>query len=102
MSMERKRKMAKPIRMMVLANCPYCRQAFQMIEKLMELHPEYREVPLEVIDEQQHPEIADALDYYYVPTIFVDGQKRMEGVPSKEAVEQAFAEALGREEVLFS
>ena len=40
---------------------------------------------------------ADSLDYYYVPTFYVDGQKRMEGVPSLEKVRAVLDEALDGE-----
>lgn len=88
--------MAKPVRMMVLAHCPHCRRAFQIMEELRATHPEYAEVSVEVIDEGEQVELANSLDYYYVPTFFVDGVKIHEGVPSEEAVERVFLEALGQ------
>ncbi len=35
------------------------------------------------VDESVETALADSLDYYYVPTFYVDGVKRMEGVPSR-------------------
>lgn len=88
--------MTKPVRMMILENCPHCRRAFQMMEELKAVHPEYEQVEIEVIDEARQPELAESLDYYYVPTFFVDGVKVHEGVPSMEAVDRMFREALGQ------
>ena len=39
-------------------------------------------------------ELADSLDYWYVPTYFVDGVKLLEGVPTKEKVEAVLRAAL--------
>lgn len=86
--------MPKPVRMMILASCPHCRRAFALMDELKAAHPAYAAVPVEVIEEDKHPEIADALDYYYVPTFFVDGCKVHEGVPSREAVAAVFEAAL--------
>ena len=47
------------------------------------------------VDEREDPALADSLDYYYVPCFFVDGQKRMEGVPTLDAVEAVLKEAIG-------
>lgn len=84
----------KDVLMMVMAGCPHCRRANQMLDKLMEEHEEYRKVQIRRVDEQKEPEFAETLDYYYVPTFFVDGQKRMEGVPTMEAVEAVLKEAI--------
>lgn len=88
--------MTKPVRMMILENCPHCRRAFQMMEELKAVHPEYEQVEIEIIDEARQPESPESLDYYYVPTFFVDGVKVHEGVPSMEAVDHMFREALGQ------
>lgn len=84
----------KDVLMMMMAGCPHCRRANQMIEELMEEHEEYRSVSIRRVDENVDKALADSLDYYYVPTFFVDGIKRMEGVPKKEAVEAVLKEAL--------
>lgn len=86
--------MPKPVRMMILASCPHCRRALKLMEELTASHPEYGDVPIEIIEEDKHPEIADKLDYYYVPTYFVDGVKVHEGVPSLEKVDEVFRRAL--------
>lgn len=41
--------------------------------------PELRDIGIEMIEESEHPEIADSYDYYYVPTFYIDGVKVHEG-----------------------
>lgn len=84
----------KDVLMMVMAGCPHCRRASQMLDKLMEEHEEYRSVQIRKVDENVDTALADSLDYYYVPCFFVDGKKRMEGVPTMEAVEAVLKEAM--------
>ncbi len=84
----------KPVKMMILASCPHCRRALRMMDQLKADHPEYEKVQVEIIEEDLHPEIADRLDYYYVPTFYVGEEKVHEGVPSMEAVEEVFEKAL--------
>ncbi|MCB6599160.1 thioredoxin, partial [Erysipelatoclostridium ramosum] len=57
-------------------------------------YPELRDVVIEEIEEQEQKELADSLDYWYVPTYFVDGVKLLEGVPTKEKVENVLRAAL--------
>lgn len=57
-------------------------------------HPEYAGVEIEIVDELVHPEIADRLDYWYVPTYFVDGVKTHEGTATKQDVENVYKQAL--------
>ena len=86
--------MSKPVKMMMLDTCPYCRQAFAMMDKLKEEHPEYKEIPIDVIEETREPEKTKGYDYWYVPTFFVGEQKILEGVPTIDKVEKVFQEAL--------
>lgn len=80
--------------MFKMTGCPYCRQAFQTMEKLYEKHPEYRKIPIEIIDETENPEISDQYDYYYVPTFYVDGIKMAEGILSEDDIDRVFSAAL--------
>lgn len=84
----------KDVLMMVLGNCPHCRHAREIMEKLCEEHPAYRAVHFRIVDEAEHPDFAATLDYHYVPTIFVDGQKMHEGVPTRQALEAIYLMAL--------
>lgn len=84
----------KKVTMMYLRNCPHCHRAFAIIEELKQEHPEFQAISIESIEEREHPEIADALDYYYVPTYYVDEVKLHEGVPTKEKLQQVLQAAL--------
>lgn len=84
--------MAK-VKMMYLKNCPYCKQAFQMVEELKEKYPEYRSVAIETIEEQEEESKTEGYDYYYVPTYFVGDVKVHEGVPTLEKIEEVLKKA---------
>ncbi len=64
------------------------------MEELFEEHPAYRNIELERIEESEQPEIADTLDYWYVPSYFVDGIKVHEGVATKEKIQDVFEKAM--------
>lgn len=84
----------KDVLMMVLEDCPYCHQAYRIMDELKAEHPEYNEVSVRIADEEKESDLADTLDYYYVPTFFVDGVKVHEGVPTKEKVQAVYEAAL--------
>ncbi|MCI6590877.1 MAG: thioredoxin family protein [Lentisphaeraceae bacterium] len=84
----------KPILMMVMAGCPHCRHARELMDQLFKEHPIYADIPLRIVDETEEPAFAETLDYYYVPTFFVGDQKMHEGVPTREAIEAVFLAAL--------
>lgn len=91
----------KKIIMIKIPGCPYCAKARKAIE---ELHGEekYKSVPVEEIDETTQPKLAKPYgkDYYYVPSLFIDGKKQFEAKPGMDydtiraAVVKAFDEAL--------
>lgn len=83
----------KKIIMFTMGSCPYCRRAHKFMEELYEAHPEYRDIPIEIIDETQQPQLADQYDYYYVPTYYIDGIKYHEGIPTFEKIEKVFKAA---------
>ena len=55
--------MAKEVLMMVMAGCPHCRRAFDMMAALREANPAYRDVPVKVVDETVESAFAATLDY---------------------------------------
>ena len=65
----------KPVKFFYQERCPFCKQALRYIEELKEEHPEFQPIEIEMIEETQHPDIADKYEYYYVPTFYVDGVK---------------------------
>lgn len=84
----------KPVIMMIQETCPHCKRALAWMEELKTEHPEYSEVKVRIVDENQDPAFADSLDYWYVPTYFVDGQKVHEGAASREKVQAVYEKAL--------
>lgn len=85
------------VTMFTMAGCPYCRAAHRWMEELMQEYPEYNDIELEIIDETEHPDIADRYDYYYVPTYYVGRDKVHEGVATKEKVHRVLERALRAE-----
>ena len=85
----------KEILMFVQKDCPHCKRALKWQEVLTEkFHPEWAQVPIRIVDELEQPEVAQAYDYYYVPTYFIDGVKVHEGPVTQQDVEKVFAQAL--------
>lgn len=82
------------VTMFTMAGCPYCRAAHRWMEELMQEYPEYNDIELKIIDETEHPDIADRYDYYYVPTYYVGRDKVHEGVATKEKVHRVLERAL--------
>ena len=83
----------KKILMFTMESCPYCKEARKYMEELFDKYPEYKELDIEIIDEVEHPDIADQYDYYYVPTYYLDGEKFHEGIPNREMVAELFKKA---------
>lgn len=84
----------KEILLFKLKGCPHCRLALKLQEQLLEEHPEWRDIPLRVIDEREEKALADQYDYYYVPCYYVDGVKVHEGHAEREDIEKVFQAAL--------
>ncbi len=79
--------MMKKITMLKIEGCPYCAAAFKAID---ELKKDYT-AEIEVIDENFQPQLAEKFtDYYYVPTMYVDGKKIYEAHPG-ESYDECFA-----------
>ena len=84
----------KKLTMFVLEDCPYCKQAFAIQEQLCIQNPQYREIEIQVIEEEQQQEIAAQYDYYYVPCYFIGKRKLFEGVPTTEDIRAVLEAAL--------
>lgn len=78
----------KDILMFILPGCPHCVLALKAQEQLLAEHPQWRSIPLRVVDESKEKAFADDHDYYYVPTWYVGGNKVFEGHAEKEDVEK--------------
>ncbi len=77
--------------------CPYCQEVFTWIEEIKQEYPELKEVDLELINEVEHKELSDSLDYYYVPTFYYNDDKLFEGAMTKEDVMDVFTQAMDRQ-----
>ena len=66
----------KSLTMFYLNDCGYCAKARRALEELYAEKPEYREIPIHMIEESREPELADQYDYYAVPSFF-DGKKKL-------------------------
>ena len=66
----------KSLTMFYLDDCGYCAKARRALEELYAEKPEYREIPIHMIEESMEPELADQYDYYAVPSFF-DGKKKL-------------------------
>lgn len=84
----------KKITMFIMESCPYCVRAKNYMNELYSKHPEYRDIPIEIVDEQVERERACTYNYYYVPTYYVDDVKVHEGAATMEDVENAFRKAM--------
>lgn len=84
----------KKVTMFYLETCPHCKRAFKMVEALKSKHPEFADVQIETIEENQNAHIASQYDYNLVPTYYVDGVKIHEGVPSLDKIEAVLKEAI--------
>ena len=83
----------KEVILFVMRTCPYCVMANRFMKKIFKENPQYKDVPLRIVDENIERDFANRFDYYFVPTYFVDGVKLHEGVPTKEIVQEVFKAA---------
>ena len=88
---------------MLFRSCKYCDFARQAIAELREENPLYRDIEIEMINEDEHPEITENYDYWSVPSLFIDHDKIFEAAlfmpyeTIKEGVRLAFDKALDAE-----
>ena len=91
----------KKITVLHLDDCPYCHNAKRAMEELKTANPEYAKIDVEWIEESRQSKLAQpfAKDYYYVPSIFIEGKNVYEAHPGESyeecraAVEMAFKTA---------
>ena len=93
----------KKITMFHIEDCRYCDFARKAIEELRAENPAYKEVEIEMINENEHPEIIENYDYWSVPSLFIGKDKIFEAalfMPYEEVrdgVKLAFDTALRAE-----
>ncbi|MCL2814812.1 MAG: thioredoxin family protein [Oscillospiraceae bacterium] len=84
----------KKILMFTMAGCPYCRSARKWMDEILKSDERYKAIPLEIVDENERPDISAKYDYNYVPTYYLDGKKVHDGAASFEIVKRVFDAAL--------
>lgn len=77
-----------------LERCPYCIKARKYLNELREEDVRYRDVVIDLIDERLNKALADAHDYYLVPSFYLGPTKLFEGIMTKEDVRQVLEIAL--------
>ena len=93
--------MAKEILLFSRDDCGYCAKAHKAIAELKAENPAYGTLSLREVEETREPEFIEKFDYYAVPTLYLDGVKKIEAHIGmgydeiKDAVKRVFDEALG-------
>jgi glutaredoxin len=77
-----------------LERCPYCITARKYLAELVQEDPRYAAVTIELIEERQNKALADAHDYYLVPTFYLGSTKLFEGIMTKADVQVVLEAAL--------
>jgi len=83
----------KKIILFHLQYCGFCREARQYLDEILQKHPEYRSLEIELVEEAQQRERARTYDYYYVPTFYLGSQKIHEGPVNRRQVESILQQA---------
>jgi hypothetical protein len=69
--------------------------ALKYIHEWQHADVKYNGIHFEIVDELVEVERADAHDYWYVPTFYLDGNKLHEGGIYKDEVKQLMDKVLG-------
>ena len=88
----------KKLTMIVMQGCPYCAAAKRAIKELKAEQAAYAPLTVEEIEDGSAAAQAYGKDYYYVPSVFIEGEKCFEAKPgqSDESIKQAMARAFNR------
>ena len=77
-----------------LERCPYCVEARKYLAELQAEDARYRDIVIDLIDERKNKALADAHDYYLVPTFYLGSTKLFEGIMTKADVQAVLDVAL--------
>lgn len=77
-----------------LERCPYCIEARRFLAELQAEDARYHEIVIDLIDERKNKALADAHDYYLVPTFYLGSTKLFEGIMTKADVQAVLDAAL--------
>ena len=64
------------------------------MDKLFAESDKYSALEIEMIDELEHPDIAETYDYWNVPTYYIGNEKVHEGAASLRKIRKVFDMAL--------
>lgn len=85
----------KEVLFFYLPTCPHCKKAFELIDEVKKEYPQYAKITIRDVDETLNPELSDKFDYDYVPCMFVDGKKVIEGECDKDKIVAMFKDIVG-------
>ena len=68
----------KKITMFYLNECHFCKKAFEFMDELKAENKDYEAVEIDMIEEEEHPEIIANYDYHAVPCFFLGDEKLFE------------------------
>ncbi len=72
--------------------------ALRYIEQAKAADPRLESLEIEMVEETEQSDYADKFDYYYVPTIYIDGKKAHEGGMYADEMLPLLRQALEEEE----
>lgn len=79
----------KKIEIFYLKDCPHCKKVFSFLDELKKESSQINNLLVRFIEEEEENEYANAHDYYFVPSIFIDDKKVHEGtIKSKEQLKE--------------
>lgn len=90
----------KKVTMFYLEECPFCKKAFGFLDELRAENKDYEAVEIDMIEEEEHPEIIANYNYHAVPCFFIGDDKIFEAyfmIPDAElraGVKKVLDEAL--------
>ena len=84
----------KEITYFYMKGCPYCIKADRYIEELIKETPEFSQVKITMIEENENRKLADSYDYYYVPCLWIGKEKLHEGAATKDGIRRVLEKAL--------
>lgn len=83
----------KNITVFITEWCPHCKRAIKWIDEVKQENPKYKDIKVDIIDEEKNPEVARKYNYHYVPTYYIGNRKVFEGGTTKDVVRKVFEEA---------
>lgn len=79
--------------MVITSWCPYCQRSLKWMENMMMEDEKYRDLEIEVIDEEQNPKAASKYTYELVPNFHLNDEKIFEGAATEKDVREVMEKA---------